>query len=126
MKRLFSIRGAVCSENTKEDIIKNVGNLARELFRKNSIQAQDLVNIQFTMTPDLNEMNAAAALRKSDTGVDVSGTALFTSQEAVIKGMPQKVVRMMVTVYLEESAVPCHVYQNGAEKLRPDLCGAGR
>ncbi|MCQ2248645.1 MAG: chorismate mutase [Treponema sp.] len=121
MKRLYSIRGAVCAENTRESILKNVGDMCRELFRENSVKAEDLVNIQFSMTRDLDVMNPCFALRKSDVGVDTSNVALFGVQEAEIVGMLPKCIRVMVTLYLEEGTVLRHVYMNGAEVLRPDF-----
>lgn len=122
-KRIYGIRGAVCAQNTKESLLKNVGALCRELFARNGITAEDLVSVHFTMTSDLDCMNAAAALRSSDTGIDVSKAALFTSQEACIQGMMPHVVRVLVTAYLSQGADPVHVYLNGAEKLRPDFSG---
>ncbi|MBP3366947.1 MAG: chorismate mutase [Treponema sp.] len=124
-KRLYGIRGAVCAQNTKESVLKNVGEMCRELFARNGIAAEDIVSIHFTMTPDLDCMNAAAALRSSSTGTDVSKAALFTSQEACIQGMMPGVVRVLVTSYLAEGSSPVHVYMNGAEKLRPDFSGEG-
>ena len=91
------------------------------LFSKNKLSADDIVNIQFTLTPDLDEMNPAMALRKSDTGIDTSRIPLFTSQEAVIRGMPSKVVRVMVTAYMDASTPTSPAYINGAQVLRPDL-----
>ena len=86
-KRIYCIRGAVCAENTEASIRENVGNMCREIFSSNKIDSNDLVSIHFTMTRDLDVLNAAKALRLSDVGIDVTGTALFTSQEAEIKGM---------------------------------------
>ena len=34
--RLYGIRGAVCTENTAEDITKNVGKMCEDLFKSNS------------------------------------------------------------------------------------------
>ncbi len=121
MKRLYSIRGAVCAENTKESILKNVGDMCRALFEENSVKAEDLVNIQFSMTRDLDVMNPCFALRKSDVGIDTANVALFGVQEAEIVGMLPKCIRVMVTLYLEEGTALRHVYMNGAEVLRPDF-----
>ena len=120
-KRIYCIRGAVCAENTEASIMENVGNMCREIFSSNKIYSNDLVSIHFTMTRDLDVLNAAKALRLSDVGIDVTGTALFTSQEAEIKGMIPRTIRVMVSAYLEEGSQLHHVYQNGAEKLRPDF-----
>lgn len=121
MKRLYALRGAVCSENTKDDILKNVGAMCRELFKLNDVKAEDLVSIQFTMTSELNVMNPCFALRHSETGVDTSKVALFSSPELEITGMLKNCIRVMVTVYLEENSELKMVYMNGAEVLRPDF-----
>lgn len=121
MKRLYALRGAVCSENTKEDILKNVGDMCRQLFSLNNVKSEDLVSIQFTMTPDLNVMNPCYALRHSDTGVDTSKVALFGMPELEIFGMLPKCIRVMVTLYMEDNSQLQMVYMNGAEVLRPDF-----
>ena len=120
-KRIFGIRGAVCAENTPESIKENVGEMCRLIFKENNLQPYDIVSVHFTMTQDLHCMNAGAALRKCDVGIDTSLLALFVSQEASIDGMLPHVVRALVTAYLPAGKNPVHVYINGAEKLRPDF-----
>lgn len=120
--KLVSIRGAACAENTKESITEWVGTMCRELFMQNGIVAENVVNIHFSMTKDLDVLNPATALRRSDVGIDTSGIPLFTSQEAEIQGMLRKVVRVMITVWISSENLPVKpVYLNGAEVLRPDL-----
>lgn len=120
-KRIFGIRGAVCAENTPESIKENVGEMCRLIFKENNLQPDDIVSVHFTMTQDLKCLNAAAALRKSDVGIDTSLLALFVSQEVFIDGMLPHVIRVLVTAYLPAEKKPVHVYINGAEKLRPDF-----
>lgn len=120
MKRVYAIRGAVCAKNTAQSIQENVTLMCRTLFQENSLKSEDLISIHFTMTDDLDELNAATALRRGDTGLDTSSVALFTSQEANIKGMLPEVIRVMVTVWLEEGTELRNVYLNGAQALRPD------
>ncbi|MBR6297525.1 MAG: chorismate mutase [Treponema sp.] len=121
-KRLYGIRGATCTENTPESIIKNVGELCRALFLTNKLETSDIVSVQFTVTPDIDAMNPATALRKAgDVGLDTSVIPLFCSQEPVTKGMPKSVIRTMVTAYMEQGAKPVGAYVNGAQILRPDL-----
>lgn len=96
--------------------------MCETLFKKNNVQAEDMVSIHFTMTNDLNVINAATALRKSTCSVDTSKVALFVSQEAQILGMLPKTIRILLSVYLPENSKIQAVYLNGAEKLRPDFC----
>lgn len=119
-RRIYSIRGAVCAENTAESITENVCHMCNEIFTQNGIQADDLVSIQFTLTPDLDVLNPATALRKGNVVIDTTKTALFCSQEAVIVNMLPKVIRVMVTAYLPDGSQIKTVYLNGAQKLRPD------
>ena len=118
-KRLAAFRGAFCVENTAESITENVCLMCRELFSRNSIKADDIVSLQFTITNDITKLNPATALRKGDCGLDVSAVPLFCSQEAYIEGGMPLVVRALLTAYsdVEEKQ---NIYLNGAEKLRPD------
>lgn len=120
-KRLFAIRGATGAENNFESIQKNVCQMCLSLFSKNHLVQNDFVSIQFTITDDLTALNPAAALRKGQSEFDVSEIPLFCAQEPKIEGSPEKMIRILVTIYMEESSTPIPVYINGAEKLRPDL-----
>ena len=123
-QRLFAIRGATGAENDAESIRKNVCDMCLRLFGENKLLPRDFVSIQFTMTEDLDAMNPAAALRKGQHEFDVSSIPLFCAQEPKVLGSPQKMIRLMVTAYMEENAVPIPVYINGGEKLRPDFARA--
>lgn len=119
--RLFGIRGATGAENTKESVIRNVGQMFSQLAEENNLKSEDIVSIQFTITADLNQMNPAAALRRGNPPVDVSRVPLFCSQEPQIEGSPEKMIRVLITTYLEDDAKVVPVYINGGEKLRPDF-----
>ena len=120
-KRLAAFRGAVCVENSAESITENVCLMCRQLFSLNSIKAEDIVSLQFTITNDITKLNPATALRRGDCGLDVSAVPLFCSQEAYIEGGMPLVVRALLTAYVEEGSERHNVYLNGAEKLRPDF-----
>lgn len=122
MKRLYAIRGAVCAENSKESISDGTVEMCSQIFEKNKIEPEDIVSVQFTLTKDLDEANPCAALRRNYKGIDVSKIPLFCSQEAYVKGSLEKVVRVLITVYLEQGSEIQNVYINGAECLRPDFC----
>ena len=120
-KRLAAFRGAICVENTPESITENVCLMCRELFSRNSIKADDIVSLQFTITKDITKLNPATALRKGDCGLDITAVPLFCSQEAYIEGGMPLVVRALLTAYVEEGCERHNVYLNGAEKVRPDF-----
>lgn len=121
MKRLYGIRGAITAENNKESITKKTVEMCSLIFNENKLLPEDFVSMHFTLTKDLDEMNPCAALRKSYKGIDVSRIPLFCSQEAYIKGGLEKVIRVLITVYMEDGSVPQNVYLGGAAVLRPDL-----
>lgn len=120
-ERLFAIRGATGAENTAESIRKNVCQLCLSLFAENHLSPRDFVSIQFTVTGDLDALNPAAALRTGQDEFDVSAIPLFCSQEPKVLGSPERMIRVMVTAYMDEAARTVPIYINGGEKLRPDL-----
>ncbi len=120
-KKLIAVRGAVCSENTKEEITKNVCTLFNQIVTLNSLSADDIVSVQFTLTKEITVLNPATALRLGDTVIDTKELALFCSQEAYIEGGMKNVIRLLVTTYAPENIEKHNVYLNGAEKLRPDF-----
>ena len=119
-KRVFAFRGAVCVENTAEDITKNVCLLCNELFYHNHIETDDVVSLQFSITDDITVLNPATALRRGKTNFDSSQIPLFCCQEAKIEGGMKQVVRVLLTAYADMSLERHNIYLNGAEKLRPD------
>lgn len=123
-RRLYGIRGAVCCENTAEEIQSAVSEMCSRLFSENGLQGDDFVSLHFTMTSDLDALNPAAALRRSDCGDLVKEAALFCSAEAFVRGGLPRTIRLLVTAYMEEGSKPIHIYTGGAEVLRPDFVQA--
>ena len=120
-KRLIAVRGAICTENTKEEITKNVCTLFNQIVTLNKLIAEDIVSVQFTITKEITVLNPATALRIGQTVIDTTSLALFCSQEAFIEGGMKNVIRVMITSYAPEKTEKQNVYLNGAEKLRPDF-----
>ncbi len=114
--RLYGIRGAICTQDSAEDMIKNTSLLYSTILQKNNIEESDIVSIQFTTTPDLTKLNPAAALRKAGYA---SNVPLFCSLEPVFENSLKNVIRCLILAYLKEEGKS--VYLNGAEVLRPDL-----
>lgn len=77
------------------------------------------------MTGDLDALNPAAALRRSECGDVVKTAALFCSAEAPVQGGLPRTIRLLITAYMEEGSIPVHSYTGGAEVLRPDFVQAG-
>jgi chorismate mutase len=117
VKKIRALRGAFRCRNEAEDIILQTAALYDQLLLKNSLAEADIVSLIFSVTPDLDALNPAAALRRSGRGGEL---ALFVQQEPVFQGSLPELIRVLLHCYLEEDAAPRHVYQNGAEALRPD------
>lgn len=116
-KKLIALRGACQSENSGEDIICQVCTLYDELLNRNNLSEDDIVSIIFSLTPDLDEKNPAAALRQGGKAKDL---ALFAVQEAAVKGSLERCIRILIHAYMDEGKTLHHIYRNGAEVLRPD------
>jgi chorismate mutase len=116
-KRLYALRGATRCLNDAEDIAVQVAAMYDELLAANSLAEGEIVSLMFSVTPDLDALNPASALRKTGRGGDL---ALFCTREPVVKGSLERTVRALIHCYLKAGSVPLHVYRNGAEVLRPD------
>jgi chorismate mutase len=116
-KRLFALRGATQCANEEEDIIRQVSALYDELLTQNNLDERDIVSVIFSVTPDLDAKNPAAALRFSGRAADL---ALFALQEAAVRGGLDRTIRVLIHCYLPQAGRPRHIYRNGAESLRPD------
>lgn len=120
-KRLTAIRGATCSDNTKEEITQYVCEMCNKIMDENDLTVDDIVSMQFTVTKDITVLNPATALRKGPMRYDMSSVPLFCSQEPDIEGSMEYVIRVLVHAYMPEFAVRHNVYINGGERLRPDF-----
>jgi chorismate mutase len=117
MKKLCALRGAFCCLNDGEDITRQTAACYDRLLGENQLAETDIVSLLFSVTPDIDALNPAAALRRSGRGREL---ALFVQQEPVFQGSLRGVIRLLIHCYLEEGKALRHVYQNGAEVLRPD------
>jgi chorismate mutase len=117
MKTLRALRGAFCCKNDEDDIIRKTASCYDRLLEKNALAEEDIVSLLFSVTPDIDALNPAAALRRSGRG---GRLALFVQQEPVFRGSLERVIRLLVHCRLDEGKTPRHVYQDGAEILRPE------
>jgi chorismate mutase len=121
-KRLFALRGAVQCLNEAGDITEQVAGLYDQMLRDNRLAPEDIVSLVFSVTPDLDALNPASALRRSGRAADL---ALFAVQEAPSQGGLERTIRALLHCYLDEAHSPRHIYRNGAEVLRPDRASPG-
>ena len=120
---VVGIRGAiVAEENEAAAVTKATVRLIRTLLEENKLEAEAIISMFFTMTPDLNAVFPAAAAREV-CGLDVP---LLCATEIGVPGGLQKVIRVLVHAYspLGRGGV-VHTYIGGAKKLRPDLKRGG-
>ena len=118
MKRLFALRGAAQCLNSEADIRKQAVEMYDELLLKNGLLEEEIVSVFISVTGDLDAKNPATVLREEDRAAK---SPLFVCQEAHFQGDLERVIRFLIHCYLDSSRTPVHVYQNGAEVLRPDL-----
>ncbi|GHV86246.1 chorismate mutase [Spirochaetia bacterium] len=114
-KPLKALRGAVCAANTREAIAAGTVKLYDELLSRNKLAEADILSLLFSLTPDLDALNPAAALRQQGRAEE---TAMMVFQEAAVTGSLPGIIRLIVHCRL--SAPARHVYLDGAETLRPD------
>ncbi|MCL2421012.1 MAG: (d)CMP kinase [Defluviitaleaceae bacterium] len=117
---MTSIRGATTvTENTTEAILEASGELLTEIIKANDLNTDQIIDITFSATKDINAVYPAVAARKM--GIVEAG--LFCVQEMDVPGSLPMCLRIMM-----HAAQPGrnqldmnHVYLRGAEALRPDL-----
>ncbi len=123
-RRMFAARGAIQVESdSRERMVEAVLTLFDRIVSDNTIEQQDMVCIQFTVTPDLRSMNPATALRSRDNSFPVP---LFCMQEPVVDGMLERTIRLMVMFYADADHKVAHAYIGGAARLRSDIAGENR
>ncbi|MDX2563665.1 chorismate mutase [Streptomyces sp. TX20-6-3] len=116
-----AVRGAVQLERDEAGhMSEQVGDLLTAVLERNGLDADDLISIWFTATPDLHSDFPAAAARR--IGVDIGDVPLICAQELDIEGAMPRVVRLLAHVEtdLPKSRI-AHVYLGAAAALRKDI-----
>lgn len=114
-----AIRGATTiKNNTKEDIYAAATEMMQEIIKKNAIDIEDVVDVIFTVTPDITAAFPAAAIRK----MGISDIPLLDMAAPDIENSLKMCIRVMVHVITDKKNKQLfHVYLNGAAVLRPDI-----
>lgn len=114
------IRGATTVEhNSAEEIVNASKEMIEKLVADNDVVPEDISQIWFTVTPDLNAVFPAKALRLLN---DFQYVPVMCATEIDVPGSLSKCIRVMVTVNTVKSQEEIsHVYLKEAVKLRPDL-----
>lgn len=116
---MICIRGATTvQQNDKQEILRATTEMLKFIEEYNSLDWNDVLQIQFTMTNDLDAVYPAVAAR----GIGITQAALMCTQELYVKGSLQKCIRCAVLCDVDKKQKEAHhVYLEGAKILRPDL-----
>ncbi len=114
-----AVRGAIQVDvDERDEIISAVAEMIDAVLSRNAFDADDLISIFFTVTPDIRSEFPAYATRKAG----ITDVPMMCSIEIPVDGAMPRVVRMMAHV---ETDVPRgeirHAYLRGAAALRTDL-----
>src|SRR3989338_10070488 len=97
MEKLASIRGAI---TVKENSIKEIKNsttlLLTELLKQNKLDKSKIINIIFTVTDDINELNPATVSREE---FQLDSVPILCVQEMKIKNGLPKCIWVLIQTY---------------------------
>ncbi len=117
---IVAVRGAITVDsNTRDSILKHTKEMLQEILERNDINIDDIIQIQFTATKDLDVAYPAVAARN----MGITCSALMCMQEMYVEGSLPMCIRVSVLAYsntLTQNAVK-HMYLKGASILRTDL-----
>ena len=113
-----AIRGAICAENTVEDISARSLELVKEIFSRNNIDKKHVVAILFSVTDDLNACYPAKSVREQLGLVNV---AFMCFAEMKVSNSLSHCIRVCVFVDELKQEQCKHCYLGKASVLRADL-----
>jgi chorismate mutase len=101
-----------------DHVMDRVKALMHELFERNGLDADDVISIFVTGTPDLTTIHPATAVR----AYGLADVPLIGAQELWIDGTLAYCVRVMLHIDTDKPRSELrHVFLEGAVVLRPDL-----
>lgn len=114
-----AVRGATTVEhNTREEILAATAALLEEMIAANDIERESMIQITFTLTPDLNAVFPAVAARE----LGITNVPLMCMSEIPVENALEKCVRILLQMNSDKKLDDIvHIYRKGAEALRPDL-----
>ncbi len=117
-ERLWAVRGAIQVErNDRNEILSSTREVMRELIARNQLEPEQIVNVIFTCTDDLNAEFPAVAAR--ELGLD--RVPLLCTREIPVPGAMERVIRVLAQFYAPRDHQPGHAYLGAAQALRADL-----
>lgn len=114
-----AIRGAtVAAENSESAILAAARELLQEIVRANDLNAENLISVIFTMTPDLNAAYPTRAARE----MGWTHVALLDAQQPGVEGDLARCMRVLIHCESARGVQELkHIYLHAAKRLRPDL-----
>lgn len=115
-----AVRGATTVKaNTAKEIHSATVELLKKMIADNSITPEDIVNVIFTLTHDLN---AGFPAKSARTDLNWNEVPMICTQEIPVPDSLQKCIRVLITFNTEKTLREIkHIYLREAKKLRPDL-----
>lgn len=114
-----AIRGATTADrNEKELILEATAEMLLHIISENALNHDDIIDIIFTVTPDLNSVFPAVAARR----IGFTDVPLLDMAAPEIDGALKMCIRALVHINTDKDNKSLnHVYLRGAKVLRPDL-----
>lgn len=115
------IRGAITvDENSIEAVKEATIELINAIITNNSFKTEDISNVIFTLTNDIDCVYPAKIAREEFTSWKYVPMVCFNEME--IKNSLKMCLRVLITINtnLAQNEIK-HIYLKGAEKLRQDL-----
>jgi len=116
------IRGATTvAHNEEQEILDATAELLKKVVAANEILPEDICSVWITVTPDLDAVFPAKAIRVLQ-GWDM--VPLMCSTEIPVKNALPKCIRLLIHVNTNKTQREMkHIYMNEARSLRPDISG---
>jgi chorismate mutase len=114
-----ALRGAIQIDADQRDLIlRGVQEMITQLFTRNAVDADDVISIIFTATPDLRAEFPAYAARL----LGFTDIPLLCAREIDVPDAMPRVLRVLAHVETTRTRAEMHhVYLGGAAALRRDL-----
>ncbi|MBQ7914206.1 MAG: chorismate mutase [Clostridia bacterium] len=112
------IRGAICANNTIEDISSKSLELVNSIIQENNVDLQHVSAIIFSATKDLDACYPAKAVREQ---LCLSNVAFMCFHEMDVAGSLDHCIRVGIFVDDFSQSNVKHVYIGRAQQLRKDL-----
>ena len=113
-----AIRGAICADNTVEDISSKSLQLVNEIISRNNLDKSHITAMFFSCTADLDACYPAKSVREQ---LGLHDVAFMCFAEMNVKSSLSHCIRVCVFVEGLNRQQCKHCYLGGASVLRPDL-----